>query len=105
MTFEIEGPILKMTLPQKNGHRIKTLSSKLTILVSSCWETNFICNNAHNYLILLLVSFKLLLKSVAFFLGHPVYFKKLVIRQIPLQQVKRHLPYKTFTMNTHAMRT
>ena len=33
VTFEIEGQILKMTLPQKNGHRIKTPSSKLTISV------------------------------------------------------------------------
>ena len=38
MTFEI-GQILKirkMTLPQKNGSRIKTPSSKVTILVSDC---------------------------------------------------------------------
>ena len=46
-TFEIEEQILKMTLPQKNGHRIKTPSSKLTILVSSYWKKNFIRNNAH----------------------------------------------------------
>ena len=72
MTFEIEGQILKMTLPQKNGHRIKTPSSKLTILVSSCWEKNFIRNNAHNFFILSLVFLKLLIVSVAFFLGHPV---------------------------------
>ena len=38
-----------MTLPQKNGHRIKTPSSKLTILVSSYWEKIFIRNNAHNF--------------------------------------------------------
>ena len=62
-----------MTLPQKNGNRIKTPSSKLTILVSSCWEKNFIRNNAHNFFILSLVFFKLLIVSVAFFLGHPVY--------------------------------
>ena len=68
-----EGQILKMTLPQKNGHRIKTPSSKLTILVSSCWENNFIRNNVHNFLILYLVFLKLLIVSVAFFLGHPVY--------------------------------
>ena len=40
---------LKMTLPQKNGHRIKTPSSKLMVLVSSCWKKNFICNNGHNW--------------------------------------------------------
>ena len=56
MTFEIEGQILKMTLSQKNGHIIKTPSSKLTILVSSCSEKNSICNNAHNCFILSLVS-------------------------------------------------
>ena len=73
VTFEIEGQILKMTLPQKNGHRIKTPSSKLTILVSSCWGKNFfIHNNAHNSFILSLVFLKLLIVSVAFFLGHPV---------------------------------
>ena len=63
-----------MTLPQKNGHGIKTPSSKLTILVSSCWEKNFIRNNAHNFFILSLVFLKLLIVSVAFFLGHPVLF-------------------------------
>ena len=62
-----------MTLPQKNGRRIKTSSSKLTILVSSCSEKNFIRNNAHNFFILSLVFLKLLIISVAFFLGHPVY--------------------------------
>ena len=73
VTFEIEGQILKITLPQKSGHRIKTSSSKLTILVSSCWEKNFIRNNVHNFFILSLVFLKLLIVSVAFFLGHPVY--------------------------------
>ena len=65
-------PILKLTLPQKNGSRIKMPSSKLTILVSSCWEKNFIRNNAHNFFILSLVFLKLLIVSVAFILGHPV---------------------------------
>ena len=42
------------------------------ILVSSCWEKNFIRNNAHNFFILSLVFFNvlLLIVSVAFFLGH-----------------------------------
>ena len=39
--------ILKMPLPQKNGHRIKTPSSKLMNFVSSSWEKNVIRNNAH----------------------------------------------------------
>ena len=64
----------KFSLPQKSHHRIKTPSSKLTILVSSCWKKNFIRNNnAHNFFILSLVFLKLLIVSVAFFLGHPVY--------------------------------
>ena len=33
--------ILKMTLPQKNGHRIQTLSSKTMIMVPSCWQKEF----------------------------------------------------------------
>ena len=70
---------MKMTLPQKNGHRIKTPSSKLTILVSSCWEKNFIRNNAYNFFILSLVFLKLLIVSVAFFLGHPVYRNQLLL--------------------------
>ena len=62
---------MKMTLPQKNIHRIKKPSSKLTILVSSCWENNFIRNNAHNFFILSLIFLKLLIVSVAFFFGPP----------------------------------
>ena len=61
---------LKMTLPQKNNHRIQTPSSNSTILVSSCWKKNFIRNNRHSLFILVfLIS---LIVSVAFFLGHPV---------------------------------
>ena len=52
MTFEIKVQILKMTLHQKSGHRIKTPSSKLAFLVSSCWEKNFIRDNTHNFFIL-----------------------------------------------------
>ena len=66
--------ILKMTLPQKNGHRIQTPSSKLMILVSSCWKKNFIYDNGHSLFILSLVFLKSLIVSVAFFLGHPVFF-------------------------------
>ena len=70
--FGIEEQILKMTLPQKNGHRIKTPSSKLTIFMSSYWKKNFIRNNANNFFSLSLVFLKLLIVSVAFFLGHTV---------------------------------
>ena len=38
--------ILKMTLPQQNGSRIKTPSLKLLILVSFCWKKNFLRINA-----------------------------------------------------------
>ena len=62
-----------MTLPQKNSNRIKMHSSQLMILVSFCWQKNFILNNAYNCHILSLVYFKLLIVGVAFFLGHPVY--------------------------------
>ena len=69
--------ILKMTLPQKNGHRIKTPSSKLMILVSSCLKKkNCIQNNAHILFILSLVFLKLLIVGVALFLGHPVLFPR-----------------------------
>ena len=37
--------ILKMTLPQKNGSRIKTPSSKLLILKSFCWKENIYCSS------------------------------------------------------------
>ena len=73
VTFEIEGQIFKITLPQKNSHRIKTPSSNLTIVVSSCWGKNFIHNKAQNFFILFLIFLILLIVSVAFFLGHPVW--------------------------------
>ena len=38
--------IVKMTLPEKNGSRIKTLSSKSLILVLFCWKKNFLHINA-----------------------------------------------------------
>ena len=89
MTFEIEEQILKMTLPQKNGHRIKTpSSSKLTILVSSYWK-NFIRNNAHNFFILSLVFLKLLIESVAFSLGHPVYYNKFSFKKFLFRSRKQ----------------
>ena len=59
---------LENYIASEKGHRIKT--PKLTFLVSSCWEKNFIRNNAHNFLILSLIFLKLLIVSVAFFLGH-----------------------------------
>ena len=60
---------LKMTLPQKNSHRIKTPSSEVMILVSwsSCWEKDFTRINAHNFFILSLICLKLLIVCVTFF--------------------------------------
>ena len=66
-------PILKITLPQKNGPRIKTPSSKSLILVSFCKKENVLLINALTKLIYSMVSLKLVIKIVAFFLGHPVY--------------------------------
>ena len=78
MTFEIEGQILKITLPQKNGHRIKMPKSKLMSLVSSCWEKNCIRKNAQNFFNLSLLFLKLLIGSVAFVLGHPVLIPRIL---------------------------
>ena len=62
-----------MTLPQKNGSGIKTPLSKSSILVSFCWRKNVLLINALTNQIQSLISLKLVIKSVAFFLGHPVY--------------------------------
>ena len=61
---------MKITLPQKNGSRIITPSSKLTIF---CWAKNYTNNNAHKCFILFLDFLKLLIVTVAFFLGHHIY--------------------------------
>ena len=61
-----------MTLPQKNGSRIKTPSSKSLIFVSFCWKKNVLLLNALTNLIQSLISLKLVIVGVAFFLGHPV---------------------------------
>ena len=84
--------ILQMTLPHKNGHRIKTPSSKLMILVSFCWEKKRIVRiNARNFFISPLVFLKLLIVSVAFFLGHPVQpICKLNGTQVPLNLAMLH---------------
>ena len=66
--------ILKMTLPQKKrptGHRIQTPSSKLMILVSSCWEKNDIRNNGHSLFILSLVFFEIIECKCCFLSGPP----------------------------------
>ena len=72
VTFQMEVANSENDIVSGNGHRIKTPSSKLMILVSSCWEKNYMCHNTHNFVILSLVFLKLLIVDVAFFLGHPV---------------------------------
>ena len=73
MTFETEVANFENDIASlKNGHRIQTPSSKLMILVSTCWKKNFIPNNGHSLFILSLVFLNSLIVSVAFCLGHPV---------------------------------
>ena len=55
-----------MTLPQKNGSRIKTPSSKLLILVSFSWKNNFLRISTLTTLIWFLIPFKLVIIGVAF---------------------------------------
>ena len=45
VTFDSKGANFEITLPQKNGSRIKTPSSKSLILVSFCWKTNVLLIN------------------------------------------------------------
>ena len=72
VTFETEVANFEMTLPQKNGHRIETSSSKLMILASSCWKRILYAIMDTACLFCPLVFLKSLIVSVAFFLGHPV---------------------------------
>ena len=72
LTFEIEGANLENDIAlKKNGHRIKTPSSKFTILVSSCWEFFFIRNNAHNFFILSLVFLEIIDRKCCILSGPP----------------------------------
>ena len=71
--WDRSGKFWKWHCLKKTANRIQTPSSKLMILVSSCWKKNFIRNNRHSLFILSLVFLKSLIVSVAFFLGHPVF--------------------------------
>ena len=62
----------KWQLTQKNCSKIKTPSSKSLILVSFCWKKNVLLITVLTNLIKSLISLKLVIESVAFFLGHPV---------------------------------
>ena len=84
---------LKMTLPQKNGHRIKMPWSKWMFLLSFCWEKNFIRINAYNFFIFSLVFLKLLIVSVAFFVGHPVYHWLRAKRPLNCTNPKEIIPF------------
>ena len=77
--------IFKMTLPQKNGHGIKTPSSKLMILVSSCWKKNCIQNNAHNLFILSLIFLK------PFFKTSLVYMSLIFVFCVTYYHFQRHM--------------
>ena len=61
-----------MTLPQKNGSRIKTPSLKSLILVSFCWKKNVVLINALTNLIESLIFLKVVIVGAAFFLCHSV---------------------------------
>ena len=90
--------ILKITLPQKNGHRIKTPPSKLMILVSSCWKKNCIRKNGHK----LVYSVPRFLKIIdrrccAFFLGHPA-----VLHGVNLMYIRlAHIPCLNTCSRSH----
>ena len=60
-------------LTNKNSARIRTPYPKLMIMVSFCWKMNFPHNKTKINSVLLMMSLKLTIKVVAFFLGHPVY--------------------------------
>ena len=91
-----------MTLPQKNDHRIKIPSSKLTILMASCSEKNSIRTTAHNFFILSLVFLKLLIKIVAFFLGHPVYRVIILFMNVQYHKHTINAPPSSPTPHPHS---
>ena len=44
-------------------------------MVSFCWKIIFLPGKIENNSVLLTMSLKIMIKVVAFFLGHPVYFE------------------------------
>ena len=72
-------------------------SSKLTILVSSCWEKNYTSKNAQFFFVLFLRFLEdYLIVCHAFFLGHPVYsyVSRLNPEQIQVDFNKQGVKYK-----------
>ena len=65
--------ILKWHCLTKNSARIQTPYPKLMIMVSFCWKMNFPHNEIKINSVLLMMSLKLTIKVIAFFLGHPAY--------------------------------
>ena len=90
-----------MTLTQKNGSKIKTPSSKSLILVSFCWKKNVLLITVLTNLIKSLISLKLVIESVAFFLGHPVYCQsnELYVLEHFRATDKSHLQYSVCQMH------
>ena len=72
VTFDTKGANIEKDIDSENGSKIKTPSSKSLILVSFCWKKNVLLITALTNLIKSLISLKLVIESVAFFLGHPV---------------------------------
>ena len=68
VTFDTKGANFENDITSENGSRIKTPASKSVILVSFCWKKNVLLTNVTYSLI----SMKLVIVGVAFFLGHPV---------------------------------
>ena len=73
VTFDTKGANFENDIDSENGSKIKTPSSISLILVSFCWKKNVLLITALTNLITSLISFKLVIECVAFFLGHPVY--------------------------------
>ena len=62
---------IEKVLHFENDARIQTPYPKLMIMVSFCWKMNFPHNKIEINSILLMMSLKLTIKVVVFFLGHP----------------------------------
>ena len=71
VTFETEVANFENYIASENGHRMQTPSSKLMILVSSCWKKNFIRNNGHSLFILFLVFLEIIDRKCCIILSGP----------------------------------
>ena len=68
-----------MTLPRWNRPTctcsIQMPHPNLMVMVSFCWKMNFLPSKIKNKSVLLMMSLKLIIEVVAFFLGHPVLYE------------------------------